>query len=82
MNRRKRPSQVKFVRYEWPKPNALWHTDWTDCPFTGKKLIAFIDDYSRFVVHAEYFNNATTENTILALTMAMARYGKPRSHTY
>ena len=79
MNRRKRPSQIKFVMYEWSKPNALWHTDWTDCPFTGKKLIAFIDDYSRFVVHAEYFSNATTENTILALTLAMARYGQPEA---
>lgn len=57
----------------------LWHTDWTDCPFTGKKLIAFIDDNSRFIVHAEYFENATTENTVLAFMNAMDRYGKPEN---
>lgn len=77
MNRRSRPSQIKFVKYEWPKPNMLWHTDWTDCPFTGKKLIAFIDDHSRFIVHAEYFENATTENSILAFENAIIKYGIP-----
>jgi putative transposase len=79
MNRRKRPSQIKFVKYEWPKPNALWHTDWSECPFTGKQLIAFIDDHSRFIVHAEYFSNATTENTILAFANAIDRYGIPEN---
>lgn len=77
MNKRTRPSQIKFVTYEWPEPNAMWHTDWTTCPFTGMQLIAFIDDYSRFIVHAEYFNNATVENTLLAFAAAIRRYGKP-----
>lgn len=77
MNKRKRPSQIKFVKYEWPVPNMLWHTDWTVCPFTGKYLIAFMDDHSRFIVHAEYFNNASTENTLLAFALAIKRYGKP-----
>ena len=45
MSKRSRPSQIKFVKYEWPKPNMCWHTDWTVCPFTGFQLIAFIDDY-------------------------------------
>jgi putative transposase len=79
MSTRTRPSQIKFVKYEWPKPNMLWHTDWTDCPFTKKKLIAFIDDNSRFIVHAEYFENATTENTLLAFANAITRYGKPEA---
>ena len=79
MNKRSRPSQIKFVKYEWPKPNALWHTDWTTCPFTGMQLIAFIDDHSRFIVHAEYFSNATTENTLLAFAAAIRRYGKPEN---
>lgn len=77
MNKRSRPSQIKFVKYEWPKPNALWHTDWTICPFTNKQLIAFIDDHSRFIVHAEYFENATVENTLLAFQNAINKYGKP-----
>lgn len=77
MNKRKRPSQIKFVKYEWPKPNMLWHTDWTTCPFTGKQMIAFIDDHSRFIVHAEYFENATAENTILAFQNAISKHGAP-----
>lgn len=77
MSKRSRPSQVKFTKYEWPKPNQLWHTDWTICPFTNQYLIAFVDDHSRFVVHAEQFTNATAENTILALKNAMSRYGTP-----
>jgi len=79
MNKRKRPSQIKFVKYEWPKPNALWHVDWTDCPFTNRKLIAFIDDHSRFLVHGEYFEYATSENTILAFQNAINKYGKPEN---
>ena len=77
MKKHSRPSQVKFVKYEWPKPNMLWHTDWTICPFTGAYLIAFIDDYSRFIVHAEYFANASTENTLIAFVLAIKKYGKP-----
>lgn len=79
MNKRSRPSQIKFVKYEWPKPNMCWHTDWTVCPFTGFQLIAFIDDHSRFIVHAEYFTNATTENTLLAFARAIKQYGKPEA---
>lgn len=79
MKKHSRPSQIKFVKYEWPEPNMLWHTDWTVCPFTGFQLIAFIDDHSRYIVHAEYFANATTENTILAFARAIKQYGKPEA---
>jgi putative transposase len=79
MNRRKRPTQIKFVKYEWPKSNMLWHTDWTTCPYTKKQLIAFIDDYSRFIVHAELFDKATTENTLIAFEKAIKKYGKPEN---
>lgn len=77
MSKRNRPSQIKFVKYEWPKPNALWHTDWTTCPYTRKQLIAFIDDHSRFIVYAELFDNATTENTLRAFKKAIDKYGVP-----
>jgi len=79
MSKRKRPGQIKFLKYEWPEPNMLWHTDWTLCPFTGFQLIAFIDDHSRYVVHAEYFTNASTENTILAFARAIKQFGKPKA---
>ncbi len=79
MSRRTRPNQIKFRAYEWPKPNLLWHTDWTSCPFTGRQLIAFIDDHSRYLVYAEYFDNATTENTIKAFENAITKHGKPEA---
>ena len=79
MNKRKRPKQIKYVKYEWPENNALWHVDWTTCPYTGKQLIAFIDDYSRYLVHAEFFENATIENTLLAFENAIAKHGKPQN---
>ena len=78
LNKRTRPEQIKFVRYERSSKDELWHTDWSQCPFTGKQIIAFLDDYSRFLIHAEYFENATTENTILAFQNAIAKSGKPK----
>jgi putative transposase len=79
LNRRKRPNQIKFVKYERENPNELWHTDWTTDPVTGQQLIAFIDDCTRVLIHAEIFAHATTENTILAFKNAIARYGKPKA---
>ena len=77
MSLRKRPSQIKFIKYEWPLPNMLWHTDWTLCPFTGKYLIAFIDDYSRFITPAQYFDKATTKNTLIAFEKAIKKHNIP-----
>ena len=79
MNKRKRPTQIKYTKYEYPNPNDLWHTDWSVCPCTNKQLIAFIDDHSRFIVHAELFENATTDNTLRAFERAIKKYGVPRA---
>lgn len=78
MNKRKRPSQISFVRYERDFKDELWHTDWSKCPFTGKNLIIFIDDYSRYVIHAEIFEFATLDNTLLAFRNAISKAGKPK----
>lgn len=75
--KRKRPSQIKFVKFEYPNPNDMWHTDWTCDPFSGQNLIAFIDDCTRVLIHAEIFAQATTENTLLAFRNAITKYGKP-----
>jgi len=77
-NRRKRPSQIKYTRYEWPRSNDMWHTDWSICPFSGKNIIAFIDDHSRYLVHAELFDRQTTKNTLQAFLNALNKgFGKP-----
>ena len=77
MSLRRRPSQIKFVKYEWPRPNMLWHTDWTLCPFTGLYLIAFLDDCTRLILHAEYFDSASTENTLIAFEKAIKKFRIP-----
>lgn len=71
MNRRRRPNQITYRRYERDSPNELWHTDWSCCPFTGKNIIAFIDDYSRYVIHAEIFERQTTEDILIAFEKAI-----------
>lgn len=55
--------QRKYVRYQWPISNYMWHTDWTT--FNEKQYCAFIDDRSRKIMAAGVFKDATTENTIL-----------------
>lgn len=77
MSLRRRPSQIKFVKYEWPRPNMLWHTDWTLCPFTGLYLIAFLDDCTRVITYAEYFDSASTENTLIAFEKAIKIFVMP-----
>jgi transposase InsO family protein len=54
-----------FPRYEQPRRNATWQGDWTQGimlsdPSSPNKprlchLHAFLDDYSRYVVHAEFY---------------------------
>ncbi len=78
MNKGRRQKQIKFIKYEYNKPNDLWHTNWTTCPYTGKQLIAFIDDYSRFIVHIELYDSATIENNIDAFKEIIRKYGKPK----
>ena len=77
LSKRKRPTQIKFVKYERSTKDDLWHTDWSKCPFTDKKIIAFIDDYSRYIIHAEIFEQATLENTLLAFKNAIFKSNKP-----
>src|SRR3989339_1095317 len=57
----------KWVRYELPNPNDLWHTDWSYDPFTGKQLSVYLDDKTRLVMSYGIFSNANAENTILLL---------------
>ncbi len=67
----------KWVRFEMPNPNDMWHTDWSYDPFTGKQLAMFIDDKTRLITCAGIFDRATTENTIALLYEGIAKYGKP-----
>ena len=64
-----RRGQRKYVRYEWPISNYMWHTDWSE--LDGKQYLAYIDDRSRRIIAGGEFTNATAENTIFLLHQAM-----------
>lgn len=69
----------KWVRYELPKPNDLWHTDWTYDPFTGKNFSVYIDDRTRLITSFGIFERATANNSITLLKSGIAEYGKPKA---
>lgn len=68
----------KWVRYELPTPNDLWHTDWSYDPFTTKQLSVYLDDKTRIITSFGIFKRATAENSIALLKSAIADYGKPK----
>jgi len=75
----KKQKPRKWVRYELPNPNDLWHTDWSHDPFTQKNLSVYIDDRTRLITSHGIFKRATAENTIALLKTGIAQYGKPKS---
>lgn len=75
----KKQKPRKWVRYELPNPNDLWHTDWSYDPFTGSNFSVYIDDRTRLITSFGLFKRATAENSIALLKSAVADYGKPKS---
>ena len=75
----KKQKSRKWVRYELPNPNDMWHTDWSYDPFTGKQLSIYIDDKTRLITSYGLFKQATAENSIALLKSGIAKYGKPKS---
>jgi transposase InsO family protein len=75
----KKQKPRKWVRYELPNPNDLWHTDWTYDPFTQKQLSVYIDDKTRMITSYGIFKNALVENSLALLKTGIAEFGKPKS---
>lgn len=75
----KKQRSRKWVRYELPNPNDLWHTDWTHCPFTDKEFCAYIDDKTRLITAFGLFKSANTNNTLAVLKSGTAMHGKPKA---
>lgn len=75
----KKQKSRKFVRFEMPNPNDMWHTDWSYDPFTGKNFGAFLDDRTRVITSFALFKSANAENSIALLRAGIASYGKPKS---
>lgn len=75
----KKQKPRKWVRYELPNPNDLWHTDWSYDPFTQKNLSVYIDDKTRLITSYGIFRRASAQNSIALLKTGIAYFGKPKS---
>jgi putative transposase len=72
-------------KFEAEQPNDLWQSDCMHGPSVlhdGKKrktyLLAFIDDHSRLVPHAEFYLSESLDCYIKALEQAVSTRGLPR----
>jgi len=75
----KKQKARKWVRYELPNPNDMWHTDWSYDPFTQGQLGAYIDDRTRLITSAGLYKSSNTDNTLALLKSGIAGFGKPKS---
>lgn len=75
----KKQKPRKWVRYELPNPNDLWHTDWTYDPYSQKQLSVYLDDRTRLVSSFGLFRRATADASIALLKTGINEYGKPKS---
>jgi putative transposase len=69
----KRRGQRKYVRYQWPISNYMWHVDWSE--YQEKQYCSFIDDRSRKIMVSGEFDHATTDNAKFLLYQAMLDNG-------
>lgn len=79
MSNIKKQKSRKWVRYELPNPNDLWHTDWTYDPYTQKQLSVYLDDKTRLITSYALCKRATADNSIALLKAGIANYGKPKT---
>ena len=75
----KKQKPRKWVRYELPNPNDMWHTDWSYDPYTQKQLSVYLDDRTRLITSFGLFRRASADNTIALLKTGIAHYGKPKT---
>lgn len=78
---RRRRKINKPRRFERARPGDLWQSDWTSLvlPRTGQRLylVAFIDDYSRYVMSWGLHVSQRSEYVVEALREGIERFGKP-----
>jgi len=77
---KKKRKPRKPRRFERAKPNELWATDITEFPLAGGQtvwVIAFMDDYSRFIVSWGVYASCATELVLEVLRRGLSVYGRP-----
>ena len=81
VHRGSRPQGPEPLRFEAPRPNALWQMDFTELRIEGERfhLLVVQDDFSRFVVGYRTAAEPSAAVVIEGLCEAIARYGKPET---
>ena len=77
---KKRRKPRKPRRFERAKPNELWATDITEFELAGGQtvyLLAFMDDYSRFITSWGVYTSCVTELVLEVLRRGISVYGRP-----
>jgi putative transposase len=77
---KKKRSPRKPRGFERAKPNELWATDITEFDLAGGQtvyLLAFIDDYSRFITSWGVYTSCVTELVLEVLRRGISVYGRP-----
>ena len=77
---KRRRNLVRPRFFERARPNQMWQTDIFTFRLGGRYayLIAFMDDYSRFLVGADLFRSHTAENVLEVFRVASGEYQPPK----
>jgi len=75
---KKNPAKPRF--FERARPNQMWQSDILTFRLGGKNayLIAFIDDYSRFITAIGLYRSQTAENVLETYRQGLGEYGVPK----
>ena len=75
---KRNPGKPRF--FERATPNQMWQSDIFCFRLGGNNayLIAFMDDYSRYIVGLELFRSQTAQSVIEVYRRAVSEYGTPR----
>lgn len=81
VHRGSRPEGPEPIRFEAPRRNALWQADFGEFRVEGERLhlLAFLDDFSRYVVGWTLADSQSGEVAVKTLQAAVARHGKPEA---
>jgi len=77
---RARRNLVRPRYFERATPNQMWQTDIFTFRLGGKYAyaVAFLDDYSRYVVNLELYRSPTAESVVETYRVAVGEYSPPK----
>lgn len=81
VHRGNQPKGFDPIRFEAPRPNAMWQMDYTELRVAGEKifLLVALDDFSRFAVGHAVSESPSSQVATQLLRSSMARHGKPET---